>query len=117
MDLSVDLFTILEILPREDWHRTWPADITIMLRLTSKRVNDAIDKIKPPTIISFNHSWWNNYKFKIAKKQELMIIYLSEISTKNIIVSLKICNIELFYENAPYKKEYMFDCYGNLVTE
>ena len=102
MNLSVGFVTILEILPREDWCRTWPADRTIMLRMTSKRVNDAIDKIKPPTIISFNYSWWNNYKIKIAKKQELMIIYLSEISTKNIIVSLKICNIELFYENAPW---------------
>jgi len=102
MDVSVGFVNILEILPREDLCRTWPADRTIMLRMTSKRVNDAIDKIKPPTIISFNHSWWNNYKFKIAKKQELMIIYLSEISTKNIIVSLKICNIELFYENAPW---------------
>ena len=101
MDLSVGLVTILEILPREDWCRTWPADRTIMLRMTSKRVNDAIDKIKPPTIISFNHSWWNNYNIKL-KKKELMIIYLSEISTKNIIVSLKICNIELFYENAPW---------------
>jgi Ran GTPase-activating protein (RanGAP) involved in mRNA processing and transport len=96
MDLSVGLVTILEILPREDLCRTWPADRTIMLRLTSKKVNDAIDKIKPPTIISFNNSFWNNSNNDIAKKQELMIIYLNGISTKNIIISLKICNIELF---------------------
>ena len=45
MNLSVGFVTILEILPREDWCRTWPADRTIMLRMTSKRVNDAIDNV------------------------------------------------------------------------
>ena len=100
MELSVGLVNILEIIPSYDLCRSWSADRTIMLRLTSKKVNDAIDKIKPPTIISFNNSFWNNSNNDIAKKYELMIKYLSEISTKNIIISLKICNIELFYENA-----------------
>lgn len=101
MDLSVGLVNILEIIPSYDLCRSWSADRTIMLRLTSKKVNDAIDKIKPPTIISFNNSFWNNSNNDKAKKYELMIKYLSEISTKNIIISLKIYNIELFYENAP----------------
>jgi hypothetical protein len=54
MDLSVGLLNTLEIIPSEDCHRT------IMLRMTSKRLQYAIDKIKPPTIISFNKSFWNN---------------------------------------------------------
>jgi len=108
MDLSKSFINTLEIIPSEDWCRTWPADRTIMLRMTSKRVKNAVDKIRPPTIISFNRSFWNNPNISTSKKQELMMMYLSEISIRNIIVSFKICNIELFYELSQYYCEQNF---------
>lgn len=45
---------ILEIVPDTDWCSTWDASRTIMLRGTSKKVRDIIDKIRPPTDVILN---------------------------------------------------------------
>jgi len=39
---------------------TWAADRTIMLRMTSKRIKDAIDKIRPPTEVILNMNFWTD---------------------------------------------------------
>ena len=50
--LGVDTFAVaLETLPADDWNRTWAADRTMMLRMTSKRVKNAVDNLCPPTIV------------------------------------------------------------------
>jgi hypothetical protein len=36
------------VVPTEDWVRTWTADKTIMLRMTSKGVKELLDKNRPP---------------------------------------------------------------------
>ena len=41
----------LSIVPTEDLSRTWPANRTIMLRITSKQIKDIIDKKYLPTVI------------------------------------------------------------------
>jgi Ran GTPase-activating protein (RanGAP) involved in mRNA processing and transport len=41
----------LSIVPSEDLIRTWPANRTIMLRMTSKKIKDIIDKKYLPTVI------------------------------------------------------------------
>ena len=41
----------LETIPADDWGRTWAADRTMILRMTSKRVKDAVDKLCPPAIV------------------------------------------------------------------
>ncbi len=38
----------LEAIPAEDWCRTWAAGRTIMLRRTSKRVKEVVDKMHLP---------------------------------------------------------------------
>jgi hypothetical protein len=45
------LTSALETLPTDDWNRTWAADRTMMLRMTSKRVKNAVDNLCPPTIV------------------------------------------------------------------
>jgi hypothetical protein len=50
--LGADSFAAaLETIPADDWGRTWAADRTMMLRMTSKRVKDAVDKLCPPAIV------------------------------------------------------------------
>jgi hypothetical protein len=44
----------LEAVPADDWGRTWASDRTLMLRGTSKRFKDAVDKLRPPTIVKSN---------------------------------------------------------------
>ncbi len=48
-ELATDVpFTAaLTTVPAEDWGRTWSADRTIMLRMTSKRVKQLVDKVGP----------------------------------------------------------------------
>jgi len=50
--LGADSFAAaLETIPADDWGRTWAADRTMMLRMTSKRVKNAVDKLCPPAIV------------------------------------------------------------------
>jgi Ran GTPase-activating protein (RanGAP) involved in mRNA processing and transport len=41
----------LAAVPIDDWVRTWPAHRTIMLRMTSKTIKDAVDKLCLPTVL------------------------------------------------------------------
>ena len=41
----------IEAIPPDDWRRTWEACRTIMLRRTSKRVKEQVDKILLPAVV------------------------------------------------------------------
>ena len=52
--LAADAFVaVLGAVPAEDWCRTWAAGRTIVLRRTSKRVKEAVDKMRLPAGVSF----------------------------------------------------------------
>jgi len=54
-EIAADAFTAaLAAVPAEDWGRTWAADRTIMLRMTSKRVKELVDKMRPPAFVRFS---------------------------------------------------------------
>ena len=47
-EIAADPFpAALAAVPAEDWGRTWAADRTIMLRMTSKRVRELVDNMRP----------------------------------------------------------------------
>ena len=53
--LAVDAFAAaLETIPADQWWRTWAANRTSMLRMTSRRVKDAVDKICPPAVVKLS---------------------------------------------------------------
>jgi hypothetical protein len=57
--LAADAFAAaLEAIPAEDWSRTWAAGRTIMLRRTSKRVKEVVDKIRLPAVVRLRESFW-----------------------------------------------------------
>jgi Ran GTPase-activating protein (RanGAP) involved in mRNA processing and transport len=58
--------TVLEVIPAEDWCRTWPAERTIMLRRTSKRVKEAVDKMRLPVVVRLNRSFLDKDKDNIS---------------------------------------------------
>jgi hypothetical protein len=60
--IAADPFTAaLAAVPAEDWGRTWAADRTIMLRMTSKRVKELVDKMRPPAFVRFSRrSFWED---------------------------------------------------------
>ena len=48
--------SILETVPSHELARTWPSSWTIMMRMTSKSMREAIDKAKLPTSVKDVHS-------------------------------------------------------------
>jgi hypothetical protein len=59
--LAADAFAAaLEAVPAEDWCRTWAAGRTIMLRMTSKRVKEAVDKMRLPAVVRLSRSFWDD---------------------------------------------------------
>jgi hypothetical protein len=50
----------LEAIPAEDWCRTWAAGRTIMLRRTSKRVREVVDKMRLPAVVRLSRSFWGD---------------------------------------------------------
>ena len=62
------LITALEAVPTEDWCRTWPAERTIMLRMTSKRVRKAVNKMHPPAVVCLCRKFWEKRVRKAVDK-------------------------------------------------
>jgi hypothetical protein len=59
--LAPDALTAaLAAVPAEDWSRTWAADRTIMLRMISKTVKEAVDKVRPPAVVLLSRSFWDD---------------------------------------------------------
>ena len=50
----------LEAIPAEDWCRTWTAGRTIMLRRTSKKVKEVVDKMRLPAVVRLSRSFWDD---------------------------------------------------------
>ena len=59
--LAPDAFaTALRAVPPDDWCRTWAAGRTIILRRTSKRVKEVVDKMCPPAFVCLSRSFLAN---------------------------------------------------------
>jgi Ran GTPase-activating protein (RanGAP) involved in mRNA processing and transport len=59
--LAADAFAAaLGAVPAEDWCRTWAAGRTIVLRRTSKRVKEVVDKMRLPTVVRLSRSFWGD---------------------------------------------------------
>ena len=56
--LAANAFT--EVVPAEDWCKTWAADRTIMLRMTSKRVKELVAQVLLPADVRLSSSFWND---------------------------------------------------------
>jgi hypothetical protein len=91
---SHSLFTeVIQIVPGVDWSATWAANRTIMLRMTSKKIKDAIDKIRPPTEVILNMSFWSdicNGNYTINEKIQLVTNQLSVLATTCQITRLEL---------------------------
>ena len=56
--LAADAFAAaLAAIPAEDWDRTWAADRTMMLRMTSKKVKEAVSKLRPPAVVKVSKAF------------------------------------------------------------
>lgn len=85
---------VLTVVPSEDWNRTWPADKTNMLRMTSKKVREKVDNIGLSTVVRFNMSLFDNNQKHIQIIQ-LILNKLRNIPRLDSIVELALPNCVL----------------------
>ena len=52
------LVATLVAVPAEDLYRTWPAERTMMIRLTSRRVLEVVDKLRMPAVVRLSKIFW-----------------------------------------------------------
>jgi hypothetical protein len=86
-ELAADPFTTaLTAVPAEDWHRTWPADRTIMLRMISKKVKEGVDKVRPPAVVRLSRNFWDDARNgTVAEKLELVLTQLAAMPARHYI--------------------------------
>ena len=59
--LAADLFAaVLGAIPAEDWDRTWSTGRTIMMRRTSKRVREKVDKMRLTVVVLLSRIFWDD---------------------------------------------------------
>jgi Ran GTPase-activating protein (RanGAP) involved in mRNA processing and transport len=96
---------LLEKIPAQDWYRNWPADRTIMLSMTSKKIRDIINNMNIPAIVQLNWKFFNDSNNGIDSKevkldfimiqlQRNLYLYLYKITT----LVLKRCDIQINIE-------------------
>jgi hypothetical protein len=64
----------LEAIPAEDWCRTWAAGRTIMLRSTSKRVKEVVNKMRLPAVVRVSWSFWDDARNGTHKAKRQFVL-------------------------------------------
>ena len=70
---------ILEILSN-DSNKSWPANKTIMMSMTSKSIKDVLRNLLPSVYLRINHKWFNS-QLSFDKKQKIIKERLYRMST------------------------------------
>jgi hypothetical protein len=92
---ELDFTHTLVAVPAEDWCRTWEAERTIMLRMTSKRVKEIVDKVRPPAVVRLKRSFWkDDQKRTFAEKLLFVIAQLTAITSRSQIITLDLSSYE-----------------------
>ncbi len=97
-ELAADAFAAaLRALPADDWCRTWAAGRTIMLRRTSKRVKEVVDKMRLPAVVRLSRSFWVDARNgTVAERLAHIFAQLTTMATRCSITRLELprCQIQ-----------------------
>jgi len=81
--ITTDAFeAALGAIPAEDWCRTWAAGRTIMLRKTSKRVKEVVDKMRLPAVVRLSRSSWDDARNPAAEKLQFVFKQLAALTAQ-----------------------------------
>jgi hypothetical protein len=100
--LAADAFAAaLEAIPADDWFRTWAAGRTIMLRRTSKRVKEVVDKMWPPAVVRLSRSFWDDARNGTStEKLQFVLRQLTALTTQCCISTLELPRCEMKGQDA-----------------
>jgi hypothetical protein len=97
--LADDIFAAaLGAVPAEDWCRTWAASRTIILKRTSKRVKEVVDKMRLPAVVRLSWRFWNDARNGTAAEKLQLVMRQLTVATASLcrIITLKLphCDIK-----------------------
>jgi Ran GTPase-activating protein (RanGAP) involved in mRNA processing and transport len=100
--LAPDAFAAaLGAIPAEDWCRTWAAARTIMLRRTSKRVKELVDKMRLPAVVRLSSSFWGDARNgTAAEKLQVVMRQLTALTAQCRISTLALRNCDMKGQDA-----------------
>ena len=81
----------LSTLPNEDWHRYWPPEKTFLLRMASKRLRAAVDKLHPPASVYLSRTVWADARSgarPLAAISQFVLLQLSAVPSRCRITTL-----------------------------
>jgi hypothetical protein len=93
LPLAADAFVAaLGAVPAKNWCRTWAAGRTIMVRRTSKRVKEVVDKMRLPAVVRLSRSFWDDTRngTEKAKPLEFVLRQLAEMTSRFLITTLEL---------------------------
>jgi hypothetical protein len=75
-ELAATFTAVLTAVPAESWSRNWPAERTIMLRMTSRIVKDIVDKLHPPAVVRWRMSFLDHgYDDDTTAAEKLKLVF------------------------------------------
>jgi len=92
----------LATVPAEDWYRNWPANRTIMLSMTSKKIRNIINNMNIPAIVHWKWKFWSDPNNGSGSKGDSGASLnktgsTTEVKLNLIITSLQLqCNLYLY---------------------
>jgi hypothetical protein len=100
--LATDAFiTALDAVPAEDWCRAWAADRTTMLRMTSKRIKEVVDKMRPPAVVRLSRVFWGDARNgTAAEKLRFVFRQLTALAARCRISTLELWHCEMQGQDA-----------------
>jgi Ran GTPase-activating protein (RanGAP) involved in mRNA processing and transport len=123
--LAPDAFAAaLEAIPAEDWCRTWAAGRTIMLRRTSKKVKEAVDKMRLPAVVRLSRIFWDDARNGTGEaKLEFVFMKLEAMTAWCQITTLELSKCKMKGQDAESLAGVLAQCpalahlnlYNNLI--
>jgi len=81
----------LEVIPAEDWCRTWPSGRTIMMRSTSKRVKEVVDKMRLPAVVRLNRRFsYDDHNDTGEANLEFVFMQVAAMTDRDRITTLEL---------------------------
>jgi hypothetical protein len=110
--LDTDAFAAaLGSIPHDDWGRTWAAGRTIMLRRTSKRVKEVVDKMRLPAVVRLSRSFWDDARNgTAAEKLTFVMRQLLVVTARCRITTLELPRCEMKGQDAGRLAEVLAQC-------
>jgi uncharacterized protein (UPF0303 family) len=81
----------LEVIPDEDWCRTWAVGRTIMLSRTSKIVEEVVDKMQLPPVVRLSRSFWDDSLNGTAAEKRQFVMRQLTVATARCRITHSSC--------------------------